>query len=506
MTSEFWAFNAATKNNDELVPGTTKWIANELFFGNKEMEELSKAHLENVLSEISEMNMFVSQAINGVVTFPEIESNDVQETKQTSEVKSPINILKSHDINTHLLLDSSRDINHSLLNENFDIENTHKDEILSVKRRSFTELNCHSLVVNETRTKNTLDLSVQLDHETNRSKEWQKANEKETKESMHISRMSKNGNENKSKNEFENKNENGGDISKMMKKIKKKKYGVHLPSVQQKNDNDKKWSMHENDLNWRDSIKMRKDNRWKSGEGKKTEVLRTTNRFLTTTLNSSNPQFKQSNDQQELTIGKQTRHMGGLKGGQFSTSTREISVGETPKRMENKETFPVCDGWNSNDLCTDRDLVDNPRNNEPKRRKIKIDVNCSFLRDNARDLIESSFGISNRAERLKNSKITRISESEKIVKNKSSVNSTLMSNNHDDLTSVRLPEIMSDQEDNEETLILKDWAKEPELYEIILRNRNIDPISIFGKIPKLNIDTVFNTQSSRNRGKLTPEN
>lgn len=69
-----------------------------------------------------------------------------------------------------------------------------------------------------------------------------------------------------------------------------------------------------------------------------------------------------------------------------------------------------------------------------------------------------------------------------------------------------LPDIESDDDDhsNKEKRILKSWANTPQLHKLVMQNRSINPVSIFGEVPKLDINEVFESQVSRHRGEQSP--
>ncbi|CUM66115.1 uncharacterized protein PRCAT00003771001 [Priceomyces carsonii] len=70
-----------------------------------------------------------------------------------------------------------------------------------------------------------------------------------------------------------------------------------------------------------------------------------------------------------------------------------------------------------------------------------------------------------------------------------------------------LPEIPSDEEDigvTRERRVFKDWARTPELHRLLLKNRAINPVTVFGEIPKLNMEEIFESLSSRFRIRQSP--
>lgn len=72
-------------------------------------------------------------------------------------------------------------------------------------------------------------------------------------------------------------------------------------------------------------------------------------------------------------------------------------------------------------------------------------------------------------------------------------------------TADNLPDIPSDDDTNQrDRKYFKNWAATPELQRILDEKRNVDPISIFGEVPPLNMDEIFESQASRFRGRASP--
>lgn len=69
-----------------------------------------------------------------------------------------------------------------------------------------------------------------------------------------------------------------------------------------------------------------------------------------------------------------------------------------------------------------------------------------------------------------------------------------------------LPDIPTDDEDNKSHKVLQSWAETPQLHKTVMQNRTIDPVTIFGEVPRLNIEEIFESQASRYRGKSSPSN
>lgn len=71
------------------------------------------------------------------------------------------------------------------------------------------------------------------------------------------------------------------------------------------------------------------------------------------------------------------------------------------------------------------------------------------------------------------------------------------------VTAGNLPEIHTDDENSKK--VLQDWGNTPELHRLFIKNRTVNPVTVFGAVPKLNIEEIFETQASRIRGKESPE-
>lgn len=67
-----------------------------------------------------------------------------------------------------------------------------------------------------------------------------------------------------------------------------------------------------------------------------------------------------------------------------------------------------------------------------------------------------------------------------------------------------LPEIFSDDDDHRRSKYLRVWASTPELRKIMEEKKHVDPVTIFGEVPPLNMDDIFESQASRLRGRPSP--
>lgn len=67
-----------------------------------------------------------------------------------------------------------------------------------------------------------------------------------------------------------------------------------------------------------------------------------------------------------------------------------------------------------------------------------------------------------------------------------------------------LPDIPSDDEALKKTKYLKSWAQTPQLLRAMKDTRDIDPVDVFGDVPLLKMDEVFESAASRQRGMASP--
>lgn len=68
-----------------------------------------------------------------------------------------------------------------------------------------------------------------------------------------------------------------------------------------------------------------------------------------------------------------------------------------------------------------------------------------------------------------------------------------------------LPEIPSDDEALKNKKYLKSWAETPELLRVMKENKDLDPVAVFGDVPVLKMDDVFESSASRQRGMASPK-
>lgn len=68
-----------------------------------------------------------------------------------------------------------------------------------------------------------------------------------------------------------------------------------------------------------------------------------------------------------------------------------------------------------------------------------------------------------------------------------------------------LPEIPSDDDALRSKKYLKSWAETPELLRMMRENKDLDPVAVFGDVPVLKMDDVFEGASSRQRGMASPK-
>jgi hypothetical protein len=69
-----------------------------------------------------------------------------------------------------------------------------------------------------------------------------------------------------------------------------------------------------------------------------------------------------------------------------------------------------------------------------------------------------------------------------------------------------LPEILTDDEDNKEKRVFEPWAQTPQLKRVLLHQQHLNPDKIFGAIPPMDIEDIFESQASRQRGRASMSN
>lgn len=67
-----------------------------------------------------------------------------------------------------------------------------------------------------------------------------------------------------------------------------------------------------------------------------------------------------------------------------------------------------------------------------------------------------------------------------------------------------LPDIPSDDEALKSRKYLKSWAETPQLLRAMKENKDLDPVAVFGDVPVLKMDDVFESAASRQRGMASP--
>lgn len=68
-----------------------------------------------------------------------------------------------------------------------------------------------------------------------------------------------------------------------------------------------------------------------------------------------------------------------------------------------------------------------------------------------------------------------------------------------------LPDIPSDDEALRNKKYLKSWAETPELLRVMKENKELDPVAVFGDVPVLKMDDVFDLPASRHRAIASPK-
>ena len=65
MSASFWAIKAAKSKKNEVVPGTSKWVANELYCMNSEVLTHTEMFYQDLRGDIDELNDFMRKALEG---------------------------------------------------------------------------------------------------------------------------------------------------------------------------------------------------------------------------------------------------------------------------------------------------------------------------------------------------------------------------------------------------------------------------------------------------------
>ena len=65
MASTFWALDAARRRRKDPVPGTSKWVANELYTVNSNVLSSSEKFAHGMSEDYDMLNGFMKSAMNG---------------------------------------------------------------------------------------------------------------------------------------------------------------------------------------------------------------------------------------------------------------------------------------------------------------------------------------------------------------------------------------------------------------------------------------------------------
>ncbi|KAK6466023.1 hypothetical protein DFJ63DRAFT_38932 [Scheffersomyces coipomensis] len=290
----------------------------------------------------------------------------------------------------------------------------------------------------------------------------------------------------------------------------------------------------------------------KNSELKKAEPVNTKNRFLTTTLNSSNPQFKlqkppQSNRRLPLSHAPSPVKSGlsnlddgsipKLDSGSIPSLKKKSLMAERSEAAASKPRQKILISVNHTakiaSLKSDTQPKEKLDSVEPKSAK-RVNEKASARRDigNAVALPDAARGYnikptdsSKRRKLLREEKTpSRVTSNKKqTYDSKSSASerrttfksmpilypqSNPSTPRRKTYTAETLPDILTDEEDNSSNKskkILQSWGSTPELRRIVLQNKEINPATVFGEVPKLVIEDIFDTQASILRGKQSPD-
>ncbi|KAK6456138.1 uncharacterized protein RJT20DRAFT_41927 [Scheffersomyces xylosifermentans] len=297
-------------------------------------------------------------------------------------------------------------------------------------------------------------------------------------------------------------------------------------------------------------------------ENRRTDVINTKNRFLTTTLNAANPQLKIQKPQFQSSISKalvsptkRRMHlvdeqdlrpkldMDGIPSLKKKSLMAERSEAAAQKQkqkiiismnhgIKNKaEPNPSTKVRTNNEFTRMSDYSDDleqPKSShyhETEKSTHRNHGNAVALPDAARGaILKGSESVKRRKtnkeektplrsnaltkKQILEKKASRVSGSDrKTPRRGGSVDPRTPAKNKY-YSADNLPDIPTDEEDNAESKdrkILQKWGHTPELRKMVMQNMEINPVSVFGEVPRLNIEEVFDLQASRLRGKQSPE-
>lgn len=77
-------------------------------------------------------------------------------------------------------------------------------------------------------------------------------------------------------------------------------------------------------------------------------------------------------------------------------------------------------------------------------------------------------------------------------------------NEGDKYTPDNLPDIPSEDDTEKSRKYIKSWAETPEILRTMKEKQSMDPVDVFGEVPVLKIDEVFESIASRQRGQASP--
>ncbi|KAG2731981.1 hypothetical protein G9P44_004398 [Scheffersomyces stipitis] len=291
----------------------------------------------------------------------------------------------------------------------------------------------------------------------------------------------------------------------------------------------------------------------RKSEGRKTDLMNTKNRFLTTTLNSNNPQFslKRPQFQGNQSVAAKPLHSPTRR---RNPAIEDLEIKTAPKlepdaipilkkksmmaerseaaAQKPKQKFTISMNHTSKHkaeivpFSNQKQLGDVfVRDEDTKESHDVHQFEKYSYRNNAVALPEAARGGFGSAKRRKTNKEDKtpsrtgaLAKKQFLEKKASRISVAERRTPHknaDPLTPAKLhysaenlPDIPTDDEDDsngKDRKILQTWGHTPEIKSIIMKNIEVNPVSVFGDVPQLNMEEIFDSHSSRARAMQSPD-
>lgn len=261
----------------------------------------------------------------------------------------------------------------------------------------------------------------------------------------------------------------------------------------------------------------------KSFTTKETKEPQMKNRFLTTTLNPENPphfapkpQMKRpSPTKKDLSRGEKNKVARKIPPLKFEPSSRpkqKINLAISHKQDLRESTLKT-DNPPTERLVTSpkkKERVTNGKQEYPQRKSIKralepLDIHVAPRKravGNAVPLPDAARGIF-KGEQSKEKRKTQKALTTPLRHRAKSL-TDIGTADSPGFRPDALPEIPSDDEALRKKKYLKSWAETPELLKVMKETKDLDPVTVFGDVPVLRMDDVFESAASRQRGMASP--